>query len=99
MITERTRRIVFERDGERCVVCGSMANLDGPHHCLFRSQYHGKDRDKPWNLVTICIRCHNGIHFIAGYRKVRGFLEALAISRRDGTEEVKKTGTPEEYGL
>jgi 5-methylcytosine-specific restriction endonuclease McrA len=55
---EKLRREVLERDGWRCQVCGSMSAVE-VHHLSFRSR-GGEDCDQ--NLITVCRRCHNGIH-------------------------------------
>ena len=79
--TKRTLQSVFDRD-KRCVVCGTVKNLDKPHHCLYRSEYFGSDRDGAWNLVTICIKCHFNIHHGVGFKEVRERLRTLALRRR-----------------
>lgn len=52
--TPATRRRVLERDGHRCVLCGSDGNLR-VHH-LRRVADGGSNDDK--NLVTLCDDCH-----------------------------------------
>jgi 5-methylcytosine-specific restriction endonuclease McrA len=49
---------VLHRDGWRCQSCGTMSNL-AVHHKEFRSQ-SGNDSEE--NLITLCTRCHAGIH-------------------------------------
>ena len=49
---------VLQRDAWRCQVCGSSENLE-VHHKEFRSQL-GQDSEE--NLITLCVRCHGGIH-------------------------------------
>jgi 5-methylcytosine-specific restriction endonuclease McrA len=51
-------RQVLQRDGWRCQVCGSRANLQ-MHHTLLRSQ-SGDDIEE--NLITLCWECHDQIH-------------------------------------
>jgi 5-methylcytosine-specific restriction endonuclease McrA len=51
-------RSVLERDGWRCQVCGSLANLE-VHHVKPRSQL-GNDAEE--NLITLCWICHRQIH-------------------------------------
>ena len=55
---EDVRRQVLCRDGWRCQGCGTMSNLE-VHHKEFRSQA-GDDSDQ--NLITLCVRCHAGVH-------------------------------------
>ena len=51
-------RQVLQRDGWRCQVCGSSANLQ-VHHILLRSQ---SGDDIVENLITLCSECHDQIH-------------------------------------
>ena len=64
------RLAVFARDNYRCLHCGEddMGALQA-HHYKFRSQGGG---DEQGNLVTVCIKCHRGIH--------RGWLRVVKAS-------------------
>jgi 5-methylcytosine-specific restriction endonuclease McrA len=53
-----TRRRVRERDGNRCVRCGSTRNFR-VHHLLPVSR-GGSNHEE--NLVTVCDDCHLAIH-------------------------------------
>ncbi|MCP3924497.1 MAG: HNH endonuclease [Desulfobacterales bacterium] len=55
---------VYMRDDNRCQnpYCSNGWPLDLPHHILYRSQ-GGKDR--PDNLITLCVHCHCKIHHTA----------------------------------
>ena len=55
---ETLRQQVLRRDGWQCQSCGTMANLE-VHHKQFRS--HSGDNSEE-NLITLCTRCHAGIH-------------------------------------
>ena len=55
---QNLREQVLRRDGWRCRVCGSMANLE-VHQKQFRS--HCGNHDKR-NLITLCFDCHGLIH-------------------------------------
>lgn len=46
------RRLIRERDGHRCVQCGSTGRLDTHHKDGSKTNHH------PDNLVTLCRRCH-----------------------------------------
>lgn len=52
------KQYIFRRDGFRCRHCGYRNNLHC-HHIQYRSQ-GGSDED--WNLCTLCMACHDGIH-------------------------------------
>lgn len=49
-----TRRLVQQRDGYRCVVCGATERLE-VHHIVPRRLGGSND---PVNLVTLCAACH-----------------------------------------
>ncbi len=55
---EQLWRQALRRDGWRCQHCGSRTNLQ-VHHIQFRSR-SGDDWEE--NLITLCARCHTGIH-------------------------------------
>ena len=53
---KKKRLSILDRDGSRCVVCGSRVSLQ-IHHCYYVSQR------MPWeypndSLVTVCDDCH-----------------------------------------
>lgn len=48
------RKMIYERDGGRCIICGSHWKLHF-HHIVFRSSL-GSDTLE--NLVCVCFRCH-----------------------------------------
>ena len=52
------RSRVLRRDGWRCQVCGSIANLT-VHHQRYRS-HSGEDVEQ--NLITLCSECHSAAH-------------------------------------
>lgn len=74
---------IFDRDKYKCCLCGSGQRIEPvPHHCFFKSEYFEKDRDDDWNLITICMFCHNQIHQ-KGNRKKEKLAKQIAISRKD----------------
>ena len=52
-ISPKTKRVVYERDGGRCVLCGAPG--DPVAHYISRSQ---GGRGIEQNIVTLCPRCH-----------------------------------------
>ena len=56
---ESLRQQILRRDGWKCQLCGAMSNLE-VHHTQFRS-HSGHDSEE--NLITLCIGCHEEIHF------------------------------------
>jgi len=84
-VDDKVKEEVFDRDDWTCQnpECEKKSPLERtPHHCLFKSKYFGKDRDDPWNLVTICMDCHYSIHF-QGNQKLRYYFEKLAKKRNE----------------
>lgn len=53
-ISARTKAIVWERDGQRCIFCGSHAAMPNAHY-ISRAQ-GGLGVEK--NIVTACGACH-----------------------------------------
>lgn len=52
------RKIVLERDGFKCTVCGTTGLLD-VHH--IHPKYFGGSHD-PQNLISLCRKCHTDQH-------------------------------------
>jgi 5-methylcytosine-specific restriction endonuclease McrA len=52
------RKQILERDGWRCLHCGSISGLE-VHHIQRRSQ-QGEDTDE--NLISLCSECHRAMH-------------------------------------
>jgi len=57
-VYRRLTKRVLERDGWRCVRCGSLENLQ-IHHKIRRSQLGSDSLD---NLVSLCAYCHMEEH-------------------------------------
>ena len=53
-ISKKVKDIVWERDGHRCIICGSYQAMPNSHY-IRRSQ-NGKGIEQ--NIVTMCQRCH-----------------------------------------
>lgn len=53
-ITAVVREIVYQRDNERCIICGSNQGLPNAHY-IPRSQ-GGLGVEE--NIVTLCPKCH-----------------------------------------
>jgi len=91
MLEEKVLRYVYIRDKGRCIICGTKNNLEAvPHHCFYRSEYFKEDRDEEWNLVTLCRKCHQAIHF--GNKKLQKLCKEIALNRYRGKyrDELKK---------
>lgn len=51
-------KLINERDGEKCVICGSHWGIHH-HHITFRSSFRDPGNDTLENLVCVCWRCHD----------------------------------------
>lgn len=66
-----------------------------PHHCFFKSQYSGEDRNGDWNYVLIRRGKHNLIHHAGTVegaekgKKLDIYLKKLAYSRYEGVNKEK----------
>ena len=56
---ERTRRLVFRRDGYRCTSCGRAGRLEAHHTHRLRD---GGDLYDIVTITTTCRSCHIAIH-------------------------------------
>ena len=54
---DAARRIVFERDGWRCVMCGRAGRLESDHVIPLERE-PGQDPYDPGGCQTLCRRCH-----------------------------------------
>lgn len=62
----KTIKIIIERDGGRCVRCGSPYIESVPHHIIYRSQLGKGTVD---NGCCICRPCHDLAHSSRAVRK------------------------------
>lgn len=54
--TSEVRAMVFERDGNRCLRCGTTSNLQ-LSHIYPKGKYRKMEHD-PLNLKILCLGCH-----------------------------------------
>ena len=57
-IPNEYRKLIYERDGYACALCGDPRHL-ALHHVLPRSSGGG---NSPMNLITLCRYCHGNAH-------------------------------------
>jgi len=62
----KTIKEIFERDGYKCVRCGSYHLESVPHHCIYKSQLGDNSKR---NGVSICLTCHREAHTLKEVRK------------------------------
>ena len=63
-----------------CLFCPNTG--EDNHHCFWRSQYFGKDRDEKWNIVPLCWVCHAKLH--QEEKDMDAFCKKLALSKYKG---------------
>lgn len=76
----KTIKLIVERDGGRCVRCGSHQIESVPHHIIFRSALGKGTVD---NGVCVCTDCHILAH---SFRSVRKWFEEYRIKYLLGDE-------------
>jgi 5-methylcytosine-specific restriction endonuclease McrA len=54
-IPKKVKEIVWERDGHRCIICGSNQAMPNSH--FIRRSQGGLGIEE--NIVTMCMRCHS----------------------------------------
>jgi hypothetical protein len=78
-VTPKTRKAVYERDGNRCVACGDPNNLTLQHR-VSKGMGGSKLYDQPAYLVTMCLTCNVGLE--SNYNKAEtGRFNGWKISR------------------
>lgn len=60
MLTQKTAKRVFSRDGSMCSLCGSCTLLV-VHHRVNRGMGGWKAADRPSNYLTLCAPCNSAI--------------------------------------
>jgi len=78
-ITPKLRQMIYDRDGNCCVACGSFDNLTLQHR-INRGMGGSKLYDSPAHLVTMCLACNLGLESDYGQAE-RGRFNGWKISR------------------
>jgi hypothetical protein len=63
---QRIRRIVFERDGAICQICGAQLKWDVNYECGHIVDRIMGGSDRPSNLLAMCIRCNRDLKPLHG---------------------------------
>ena len=70
-ISKKVKDIVWERDGGKCIICGSIYAMPNSH--FVRRSQGGKGI--PENIVTMCQRCHMMYDQGSDRRAIEAFTE------------------------
>ena len=70
-ITKKVKDIVWERDGGKCIICGSRYAMPNSH--FIRRSQSGKGI--PENIVTMCMRCHRMYDQGSDRRAIEAYVE------------------------
>ena len=81
-IPPKVKRIVYERDGGRCIICGAPGNPDA--HYISRAQ-GGLGVEE--NVVTLCTGCHRAYDQGPHRRAIQAQLRAYLKGQYPGWEE------------
>ena len=76
-ITKKVKDRVWERDGGRCIICGSHYAMPNSHY-IRRSQ-GGLGIEE--NIVTMCQRCHLSYDQGAGREQIATYTERYLSSK------------------
>lgn len=76
-ISQNVRRTVLDRDGHRCIFCGSMNNLQIAHY-ISRGRL---GLGIPKNLIVACVKCHSDMDNGKGQKRLREGAKAYLKSQ------------------
>ena len=76
-ISKKVKDIVWERDGGRCIICGSGCAMPNSH--FIRRSQGGLGIEE--NIVTMCQRCHSMYDQGADRRAIEAFTEEYLKSK------------------
>lgn len=77
-ISQKTKQIVYERDGRRCVLCGRTVTLScASAHYIARS--HG-GLGIEQNVITLCPGCHTLYDQTPARQRIRSRLRDYLVS-------------------
>lgn len=84
-VSAAVKRHVYERDGGRCVLCGSIYGLPNAHY-IGRAQ-GGLGIEK--NVVTLCADCHRAYDQTAERAGIRDELRAYLMEHYPDWDETE----------
>lgn len=79
-ISQKVKQIVWERDGQRCVICKSNQAMPNAHYISRAKGGLGI----PQNVVSLCITCHhdydNGLKREENGKKIKKYLKSKYLN-------------------
>ena len=84
-IPQKVKNIVWQRDNNRCIVCGSPYAMPNAHY-IARS--HGGLGIEE-NIITLCLRCHNKYDNTCLRPVIKEYLKNYLMSKYDNWDEEK----------
>ena len=86
-ITKKVKDIVWERDGGKCIICGSYQAMPNSHY-IRRSQ-GGLGIEE--NIVTMCADCHRAYDQGPAREQIATYTERYLRSKYPGWDKSKLT--------
>ena len=77
-ITQKTKKIVWERDNNCCIICGSPYAMPNAHY-LSRGQHLGLGIEQ--NIVTLCSSCHRTYDQSTKHNEYKEFIKKYLKSK------------------
>lgn len=84
-IPQNVKQIVWERDREQCIICGSNKAMPNAHY-IARS--HG-GLGIPENIVTLCMNCHYQYDHTSNRKEYRALIKNYLKSKYSEWDENK----------
>ena len=84
-IPKKVKEIVWERDGQRCIICGSHYAMPNSH--FIRRSQGGLGIEE--NIVTMCQRCHSMYDQYIDRKAMEAFVENYLRSKYPGWDREK----------
>jgi len=78
---EENRKIVLERDGYKCAMCGATdkeKRIDVHHVIPYRCFDNDREANHPDNLICLCLNCHMKADRAYNKMKKKGDIESMA---------------------
>lgn len=82
-ITQKTKEIVWERDNQCCIFCGTNRAMPNAHYISRASGGLGIEQ----NIITACLNCHRLLDQSTQRRKMLAYAKKHLQSQYQGWDE------------